>query len=122
MVYFFLAAGVVIFIIGLKVTGVVPRVRVVLSSSHDALAVMKAADLDEDEKERAVRSAAVRMFGAFFSILLRVSAICLAPVAFVVLFAYLGLYSGADALEGLSDWYFVTASTLVMVAALFVVR
>lgn len=122
MVYVFLVAAIGLFIVGIRVTGIVPRVRSVLAVSHTAVSVIKSTDMHDDEKEAAIQKAAISMIGAFVSILVRVTVICLVPVAFVMLFAWLGLYSIEEAIRASTNVYFVTASTVAMIVALVLMR
>lgn len=122
MVYLSLVLAIGLFIVGIKILGIVPRVKLVVSATHDALAVMKSVELSEDEKEAAVQRAAVSMFGAFGSILLRVAVVCLVPVGFVLAGAKIGLYDSGELLRASTDWTFITVSTLIMIGALFLVK
>ncbi len=122
MVYVFLAAAIGLFIIGIRILGIVPKVKLVISASHDAIEVMKSPDMNEENKERAIQKAAVNMFSAFFSILVRVAVICLVPIGFVLFFAQLGFYANTEALDASTDLYFIMASTIAMIAALFFMR
>ena len=122
MVYFFLAASIGLFILGINVLGVVPRVKHVIANSREALSVVQSTQMSEDDKEAAIQKAAVRMFGAFGSILVRVAVICLVPVGFVYLCAGLGFYTTAEALQASTDVYFIIISSIVMIAALFFIK
>lgn len=51
---------------------------------------------DKHEKEAAVQKAAIRMFGAFGSILVRVAVVCFIPVGFVIIGAELGFYTNDE--------------------------
>ena len=122
MVYIFLCAAIGIFIIGIKILGIIPRVRLVMAESHAAVSVMKAPDMSEEEKEVAIQRAAVRMFRSFGSIFMRVLVVCLATAGFVVLFSKLGFYSTTQVYETSTDVYFLTVTTIAMILALIFMR
>jgi len=69
MVYIALAFAVGLFAIGLRMIGVVPRARRVFGDANQALRIMQAPDLSDDQKAVRIRSASLDMFGAFFAIL-----------------------------------------------------
>jgi hypothetical protein len=122
MVYIFLCAAIGLFLIGIRVLGLVPRVKLVITASKQAVAVMKSPDMSEDEKEAAIQKAAVQMFVSFGSILIRTATVCLVPLAFILLFAKLGLYTTAEVYQGSTDIYFITVSTIVMILAFALMR
>lgn len=122
MVYIFLCVALGIFIIGIKVLGIIPRVKLVMMASQEAILLMKAPALSEEEKETAIQKAAIRMFGSFASILVRVAAVCLISVGFVLLFSKLGIYSTAQVYEASTNVYFLTLTTITMILALIFIR
>ena len=122
MVYVFLCAAIGLFIIGIRVLEIVPRVTHVISASHEAVAVMKSSAMSEAEKEAAIQKAAIQMFVSFGSILVRSATVCLVPAGFILLFAKLGLYSITEVYQGSTDVYFITGSTIAMVLAFMFMR
>ena len=120
MVYAFLAAAVVLFAVSMKLLALGPKVRLAVAAIHEATSVMASRELNERQKEAAVQSAAIAMFGHACSILARATLSLAAPLAFVLLGSGLGLYAIDDAVRAGSDWYFILGSTIVMVALLVV--
>jgi hypothetical protein len=122
VVYVFLTAAVVLCAVSMKLLALGPKVRLAVAAVHEAAAVMASKELSERQKEAAVQSAAVAMFGHACSILGRVALALAGPLAFVLLGSGLGLYALGDAVRAGSDWSFILGSTVVMVGALLVIR
>ena len=122
MAYLFLALSLGMFIVAIKLLGIVPKVKNVISTTHAATATMKSRELSEEQKEAAVQKAAVEMFGAFISIFARVLLTLAVPITFVMFGSFIGLYSTDDAVRAASDWYFIVGSTILMIGALAIVR
>jgi hypothetical protein len=122
MVFVFLVLAVGLFIAALKILGLVPRVRQVISASSDAVSIMKSTTLGEDEKEVAMKQAAVQMFASCGAILVRVAVLLAVPLGFVLLGAQFGLYTNVDLIRASTNWIFITGSTIIMIGALFVVK
>ena len=122
MVYVFLSAAVVLFAVSMKLLALGPKVRRAVAAIHEAASAMASKELSERQKEAAVQSAAIAMFGHTCSILTRLALTFAGPLAVVLLGSGLGLYALDDAVRAGSDWSFILGSTLVMVAALLVAR
>jgi hypothetical protein len=122
MAYLFLAIAVGLFALSIRLTGGGSKLRLVVTATQDAAAVMTSRTLDEEAKEAAIRTAAIGMFGHTFSILVRLAFALAVPSAFVLLGAALGFYQIDDAMRAATNWYFILGSTAVMVGALVVVR
>jgi hypothetical protein len=122
MVYAFLAAGVLVFVICFRLLDVVPKVRAVIEATRRAQGIISSKSLTDEEKEAAVQRAAIAMTGSLVAILGRVALCVLVPTVTVWLGAQSGAYSTADALVAASSWTFIVASSVVMIAALAVIR
>lgn len=122
MVYLFLVLAIGLFIISLKILGVVRRVGLVIRDVHDAMSVIRSTDISEEEKEAEIQKAAIGMLGSFFSITLRVAATLAIPVLFVAVGSLIELYTYEEAIYAASDWKFIITSTAVMIGAMIVVR
>jgi hypothetical protein len=122
MVYAFLSAGVLVFVICFRLLDVVPKVRAVIEATRRAQRIISSKSLTDEEKEAAVQSAAIAMAGSTVAILGRVALCVLAPALTVWLGAQAGAYSTSDALVAASSWSFIVASSAVMVTALTIVR
>jgi hypothetical protein len=122
MVYAFLAAGVLVFVICFRLLDVVPKVRAVIGATRRAQGIISSKSLTDEEKEAAVQRAAIAMTGSLVAILGRVALCVLVPTVTVWLGAQSGAYSTADALVAASSWTFIVASSAVMIAALAIIR
>jgi len=121
MVYIALAFAVGLFAIGLRMIGVVPRARRVFGDANQALRIMQAPDLSDDQKAVRIRSASLDMFGAFFAILSRTLAAILVPAAIIVLAIEVGLFDSRQAAAASADWRFLIVSA-ALVSVLLLVR
>jgi hypothetical protein len=122
MVYAFLAAGVLVFVISFRLLEVVPKVRAAIDATRRAQGIISSKSLTDEEKETAVQRAAIVMAGTAVVILGRVAVCVLVPTLMVWLGAQSGAYSTADALVAASNWTFITVSSVVMIAALTIIR
>jgi hypothetical protein len=122
MVYAFLAAGVLVFVICFRLLDVVPEVRAVIEAIRRAQGIISSKSLTDEEKEAAVQRAAIAMAGTVVVILGRAALCVLVPTLMVWLGAQSGTYSTADALVAASNWTFIVASSVVMIAAMTIIR
>lgn len=122
MVYLFLILSIGLFVILFKVLGLLPRVRQVLATVGEAVAVMRSAELSEEAKEAAIQSSALRVLVSILAIVLRSVVVLAGPLAFVALCSALGLYSLDEAWQAAGNPYFIVGSSAVMIAAMIVLR
>jgi hypothetical protein len=122
MAYPFLAGAILLFALGMKLFGVVPKAGLAAAAAREATAVMTSKQLSEQQKEAAVKGAAIGMCRHACSILVRATLTLAIPLAFVVLGSAAGLYSTDDAAAAVGDWRFIAGSTIAMVALLLVLR
>ena len=122
MIYVFLGVSIVLFVICLKIFTVMPKVSHVVFETREAISVMKSPEMSDEQKEATLQTAAVRMFGYFFSILLRVALSFGIPLGYVILGSALGFYTTEEAVATTSNWYFIIGSTLVMISAWDIVK
>ena len=122
MVYAFLAAGILVFVISFRLLDVVPKVRAAIDATRRAQGIISSKSLTDEEKETAVQRAAIAMAGTAVAILGRVAVCVLVPTITVWLGAQSGAYSTADALVAASNWTFIAVSSVVMIAALTIIR
>jgi hypothetical protein len=122
MVHVFLMIATVLFMVVLRLSGTVPKVRLAMAQTREALATMSAADLTEEAKEIAVQRAAIGMFGSLASILMRTLVCVGSPVAFVALGGAAGLYGMEDVVRASTDPYFIAASAAVVIAGFYLMR
>ena len=116
--YAALTLTILVFIAGIRILGIVPQVKQVISQSNGALAVIKSTNLSEEQKETAIQKAAVQMLSNFLSITLRVAALLGLLFAVLYLGVFANIYAWEQLLEDASNWYFIGVSSIVMIAAL----
>ena len=122
MVYLFLAAGTLVFVVCFKLLDVIPHVSAVVATVRQAHGIIRSRGLTDEAKEVAIQKTAVSMAALLTLIIARMALCLLVPVAALWLGAQSGAYSMAEALTAASDWTFITASSAVMLAALTVLR
>lgn len=122
MSYVFLTAGLVVFVLGIKLLKLVPRVKGLLVGTREAVSVMRSPDLSEDEKERRIQRAALRTSGAFVDILLRSAASLVAPLVCVAIGVGAGLYGMDEAMTAAANPYFLLFLTVLAVLQMKLVR
>ncbi len=88
----------------------------IVSTAQDSIGVMADADLSEEEKERRIRAASLRLFGAFFTIAGIGLAALAAPAVILWVGARLGLYDLEGAISVATGWPFLATSTLAAIA------
>ncbi|MDZ7722080.1 MAG: sulfotransferase [candidate division KSB1 bacterium] len=106
--------SIVLFVVMLKKSGVIQKGRDILSALKDVLGVFGDEDLDDLMREKEIQKASLRMFGYFFSILLRslfVLALAFVPIGLAGL-----LFSAPiDAyLDFLAQWQVILVSAVLI--------
>lgn len=86
-------------------------------TARDSLRVMGDASLDDDAKERAVRAASLRLFGAFGSIALRSALTLSAPLAVIWLGDMAGIAEAVATTDFLLRWDVIIGATVIGFAA-----
>ena len=85
-------------------------------TARDSLRVMGDASLDDEAKERAVRAASLRLFGAFGAIALRSALVLAAPLAALWLFDLARLAPMDATIDFLLRWDVIIGATVAGVA------
>lgn len=116
--YLFLLLALLAFMVVLDRLRLVTKVKHCIAEIGAAVAVMRAADTSEADKERAIRRATLRVGGAFLDILARSIAALLAPAAVVWAGIAAGFYSSAEALAAAGEPFFLIALTVLAVIML----
>lgn len=121
MPYLFLVLGLLAFVFFVQRLGIVSKVRDAAARTGGAITVMRAADLPDVEKERAVQRAAKRMGVAFLDILARSAAAFAVPLAFLYAGTVAGLFSPDDAMQAAwNPWFLLFLTGLTALAWRFV--
>jgi hypothetical protein len=122
MTYLAIGLAVVVFALALRQLKVVAAVTEALDTGRRAAGVMAAADLDENQKEVAVRRAALDLFRSFGVITLR-TAIAVAGSLLVVLAAAWADLVALDEVATTSiSWEVIIVSAVVMTVVMVVRR
>lgn len=111
-----LIAGLVAFILVLRVLAAQRHALQVIRVAQDAIGVITDPDLGDDEKERHVQRASLSLMKSFFVLLAIGVAACLAAVLFVVGGDWLGLFSAEQAMVIATSWPFILWSSAGAVA------
>jgi hypothetical protein len=120
----YLAALLVVaaFIIALRLFHVVAVARDIVDRTRGATATLRAADLDDDAKERAIQAAAGQLLVRFVSITLRAVGALAVPTALLWLLDVAGLVSMAAVTAFLLRWDVIVGLTVVLLVAYLVVQ
>lgn len=118
MSYVFVVLALFVFLFALRRLRLVAKVQRCFAGIGTAVTVMRATGIDEDEKERTIRRATLRMGGAFLDILARSLAALLAPVALVLAGIAAGFYAGEEAIAAASDPLLLIALSILAVGLL----
>jgi hypothetical protein len=84
MLYLVLVLSVMLFMVGIRMVGLMPRSHEILVDVRAALNVMRSPVLDDSEKEKAIQQAAVKMMVKLFELLVRLLPVLLVPVFFEI--------------------------------------
>ena len=114
-------AVIVAFLVGFRVSGVVPAATRAIGTAHAAATIMRDPALPDDDKEVAVRKAGVSLLASAVSILVRGFGAVLAALVPVVLADLLGLADSAEVLAFLARWDVILATSAGLAVAWLVV-
>ena len=110
---------VLFFLIAFHVLGLIAVARGALSQSRGAVAVMRDGDLSEDDKEAAVRRAALWLLRSTVSIIVRSVACLLISAIPVYALAAIGVTTPDDVLAFLSRWDVILISSALIAAGMY---
>lgn len=113
MVYLVLLAALVVFLLGIKFTGLIGHVSTAATDARQALTVIQNTNISEDEKEAAVQAAALRMFASFFGILARAMVAVVVSILLVLVSIWAGLCTIAAVEAALTNWLFIVFAIVV---------
>lgn len=122
MIYLAALLVVAAFIIALRLFHVVAVARDIVDRTRGATATLRAADLDDDAKERAIQAAAGQLLVRFVSITLRAVGALAVPTALLWLLDVAGLVSMAAVTAFLLRWDVIVGLTVVLLVAYLVVQ
>jgi hypothetical protein len=107
---------------GLWAFGVLRVGAQALGTARGSLATLRDPRLDDTAREQAVQAASLRLFGAFFSILLRTALVLLAAALPLGLAGLAGLAAPEAVMAFLLRWDVIALTTLAMLAGYVVWR
>lgn len=118
MSYVFLVLALFVFMFMLVRLRLVTKVKGCVADIGAAVAVMRAADTSEEEKERAIKQATLRMWRLFVDILMRSAVALLVPAALVFAGVAAGFYGSGEAVAAAGNPYFLVALTVLAIGML----
>jgi len=120
----YLAALLVVaaFILALRLFHVVAVARDIIDRTRGATATLRAADLDDDAKERAIQATAGQLLVRFVSITLRAVGALAVPTALLWLLDVAGLVSMGAVTAFLLRWDVIVGLTVALLVAHLVVQ
>lgn len=117
MTIFAALLSILVFMLCLKMFGVVKLSENVLVTSRHAVGAMRNDALDEIEREKIIQQASIRLLSLFLSLLVRVAAVLIAAFVPIWLISLTGVTSVDAVFSFLSRWDVIVIITLVMIAA-----
>ena len=105
-----------VFICALHLFGVVRVASGVLVTAQDAFTVLRDNSIDDRAREKEIQHAALKLLGAFISILIRSMLTFLASFAPIWLASLMGLVKIEDVTRYLSRWDVIVITTVLIVA------
>jgi hypothetical protein len=114
-------ATVVAFLVGFRLSGIVPAATRAMATAQAATAVMRNPALTDEHKEVAVRKAGLSLLASSLSILLRGLVAVLVAVVPIVLADLLGLADAEASLTFLTRWEVILATSAGLTAVWLIV-
>lgn len=122
MIYLAALLVVAAFILALRLFHVVAVARDIIDRTRGATATLRAADLDDDAKERAIQATAGQLLVRFVSITLRAVGALAVPTALLWLLDVAGLVSMGAVTAFLLRWDVIVGLTVALLVAHLVVQ
>jgi hypothetical protein len=113
--------SVVVFLAAFRLSGIVGVALSAIEIALPTVSAMRDSSLDDDDRERAVRAASLRLFGVFFSLLLRSLLVLLVSVALIWGAEQAGIAQSEAVIILLTRWDVILGST-VSICALYVLK
>jgi hypothetical protein len=114
VVYLSAVACVVLFVVAFERAGIVPVASRAVETGRDAMQTLAATDVSDNQKEKLVQAAAVKLLGAFASLSLRGVATLAISVLPGLGFQLGGLVPLDATLSLLASWPAIVVASLVM--------
>ena len=110
------------FVAAFHYSGLIGRARSAVATVSQTVAVISEKSLDDDEKERLVQRAALRMFGQFAPITVTAAAVLLVPGAVIWIGDLIGLASVTAVSSFLLSWEVILGATGLILAGVWLAR
>jgi hypothetical protein len=115
-------ATMVAFVATFHFSGLIRRARSAVATVSQTLAVMSRDTLDDEEKERLVQRAALRMFGQFALITVTIGVVFLVPAAVIWVGDLTGLAPVVAVSNFLLSWEVIIGATVLVLASVWLAR
>lgn len=113
------ALSIGIFTVGLFALGIVKAGRDALTVSNDAFGVMKDEGLTDEEREKLVQKASLKLAGACVSIAARFAAALVLAFVPIGIFHLTGIVSMEESFRYLSRWDVIVVSSIIVTIGFF---
>lgn len=107
------------FLLVFAVVGIMDVALGVASTANDALRIMRDPTATDEERESHVQKAAIKLFGAFFGILVRVAAALAASVAPILIADFTGIAPAETVFAFLARWDVLLVMTVIITVGWF---
>ena len=110
------------FVAAFHYSGLIGRARSAVATVSQTIAVISEKSLDDEEKERLVQRAALRMFGQFALITVTAAGVLLVPGAVIWVGDLSGLAPVAAVSSFLLSWEVIVGATALILAGVWLAR
>lgn len=108
---------IVLFAILLHTVRLIPRTREVISIGQQAIATLRNETLSDDDKERKMRQASLRLLWLLLVLVAGSVVALLVPLALIKLSEFAGLFTVAGVLAMFLRWDFILGGTILGIAS-----
>jgi len=113
-------ASIACFLVAFSYARVMPVAAAALLTAQSALRVMRDPAIDDDAREAAIQTAALKLIGTFASIFFRSAAAVVASMAPIYLADFLGLAASESVIGFLSRWDVILGASLIITGFYFI--
>ena len=110
------------FIFFITIFDLAGKSRRVFKVSQEAFAIVRNAEISDEEKEKATQNSSKELFSLFFLIIFICGVAIFVPVGLIWLLEKVGLFDLQNVIDRTLSWQFILASTIIIVIALWIKR
>lgn len=110
------------FLVTFHFSGLIGRARSAVTTVSNTVAVISEKTLDDEEKERLVQRAALRMFAQFGLIIVTAGVVLLVPGVVIWIGDLVGLAPVAEVSSFLLSWEVIVGATVLILAGVWLAR